>query len=150
MSRPTEYKSAYAEGARKLAMLGATDAEIADFYDVDVRTIHRWKIAHEEFCHSLKAGKAQADDRVERALYHRAIGYEQEEVKIFMPAGAEEPVYAPYIAKIAPDTTAAIFWLKNRRQDQWRDVARTEHSGSVKLEGVEMTFVRPESNPKDG
>ena len=119
--RPTEYKSAYAEGARKLALLGATDAEVADFYDVDVRTIYRWKNTHDEFCQALKAGKEQADDRVERALYHKAIGYEQEEVKIFMPAGSDKPVYAPFTAKIAPDTTAAIFWLKNRKPEEWRD-----------------------------
>lgn len=129
MARPSEYKAAYAEGARKLALLGATDAEVADFYGVDVRTIYRWKNAHDEFCQALKAGKEQADSRVERALYHRAVGYEQEEVKIFMPAGKEEPVYAKFVAKIAPDTTAAIFWLKNRQPEQWRDRQLLEHTG---------------------
>lgn len=126
--RPSEYREAYAEGARKLARLGATDAEIADFYAIDVRTLYRWKNTHTEFCQALKAGKDEADDRVERALFHRAVGYEQEEVKIFMPAGAEEPVYAPYTAKIAPDTTAAIFWLKNRRPDEWRERKAIEHT----------------------
>lgn len=128
--RPTDYKEAYAEGARKLALLGATDAEIADFYGVDVRTIYRWKNIHEAFCQSLKAGKDQADDRVERALYHRAIGYEQEAVKIFMPAGADEPVYAKYVEKVAPDTTAAIFWLKNRRRAEWRDRVELDNTSS--------------------
>lgn len=125
--RPTEYKAAYAGGARKLARLGATDAEIAEFYEVDVRTIYRWKNTHADFCQALKAGKDEADDRVERALYHRAVGYEQEEVKIFMPAGAADPVYAPFTAKVAPDTTAAIFWLKNRRPDAWRDKRDIDH-----------------------
>lgn len=130
--RPTEYKKAYAEGAKRLARLGATDAEIADFYGVDVRTIHRWKLRHEEFCHALKAGKQEADARVERALYHRAIGYEQEDVKIFMPAGSDKPVYAPFTAKIAPDTTAAIFWLKNRKPDDWRDKREHDHTTNGK------------------
>lgn len=133
MARPTEYKAAYAEGAMKLARLGATDAEIADFYGIDVRTVYRWKNTYEEFCQALKAGKDEADSRVERALYHRAIGYEQEAVKIFMPAGAEEPVYAPYVERIAPDTTAAIFWLKNRRPEDWRDKQVTEHQGSLSV-----------------
>lgn len=137
MGRPTEYKSAYADGARKLALLGATDAEVADFYDVDVRTIYRWKNTHDDFCQALKAGKEQADDRVERSLYHKAIGYEQEEVKIFMPAGADKPVYAPFIAKIAPDTTAAIFWLKNRRKDDWRD--RHDHT-HANPDGTNISF----------
>lgn len=127
--RPTEYKAAYAEGATKLARLGATDAEIADFYGVDVRTIYRWKNTHDEFCQALKAGKDESDARVERSLYHRAIGYEQEAVKIFMPAGAEEPVYATYVEKIAPDTTAAIFWLKNRKPAEWRDKIEVAGSG---------------------
>lgn len=127
--RPPDYKEAYAEGAKRLARLGATDAEVADFFGVDVRTVYRWKLVHEEFCHALKAGKEEADARVERSLYHRAIGYEQEAVKIFMPAGAKEPVYAPFVEKVAPDTTAAIFWLKNRKPEEWKDKQSVEHGG---------------------
>ena len=119
--RPPDYTKDHAKHAEKLAKLGATDQELADFFEVDVRTIYRWKHDHDEFCQALKVGKDVADERVERSLYQRAIGYEQEEVKIFMPGGAEEPVYAPFRAKIAPDTTAAIFWLKNRRSQEWRD-----------------------------
>lgn len=119
--RPSDYRDEYAGQAAKLCALGATDIEIADFFDVDVRTIYRWKHDHEEFCQAIKAAKDEADERVERSLYQRAIGYEQEEVKIFMPSGAEEPVYAPFRAKVAPDTTAAIFWLKNRRRADWAD-----------------------------
>lgn len=140
--RPTDYREAYVEGARKLACLGATDAEIADFFNVDVRTIYRWKNTHDAFCQALKAGKDQADNRVERALYHRAIGYEQEEVKIFMPAGSDEPVYATFTAKIAPDTTAAIFWLKNRRPEEWRDRRELDHSskdGTMTPRGVDLS-----------
>ena len=127
--RPTAYSGDFAEQARKICELGATDQEIADFFGVDVRTIYRWKHDHDEFCQALKAGKDIADERVERSLYQKAIGYEQDEVKIFMPSGAEKPVYAEFRAKIAPDTTAAIFWLKNRRSQDWRDVKSNEHSG---------------------
>jgi hypothetical protein len=128
--RPTDYRDEYAEQAVKLAAMGATDAEIAAFFEVDVRTIYRWKHTREAFCQALKVGKDVADDRVARSLYQRAIGYEQEEVKIFMPAGAEDPVYAPFTAKIAPDTTAAIFWLKNRRPEEWRDRQAVDHTSS--------------------
>lgn len=127
--RPTLYDPAYAEQAKKVAELGATDAEIASFFEVDVRTIYRWKHDYPEFCQALKVGKNVADDRVERSLYQKAIGYEQEEVKIFMPAGKDSPVYAPFVAKVAPDTTAAIFWLKNRRKEKWRDKQEVEHTG---------------------
>jgi hypothetical protein len=129
--RPSSYKPEFAKQAEKLCQLGATDQELADFFEVDARTIYRWKHDHDDFCQSLKAGKDVADERVERSLYQRAIGYEQDEVKIFMPGGADAPVYAPFRAKIAPDVTAAIFWLKNRRSQDWRDKQEVEHSGEM-------------------
>lgn len=134
--RPTVYSEDYPKQAKKLCSLGATDIEIADFFEVDVRTIYRWKHDHDEFCQALKGGKDEADTRVQRSLYQKAIGYEQDEVKIFMPAGSEEPVYAPFRAKIAPDTTAAIFWLKNRNPNEWRDKATTEIEGKLQTEEV--------------
>lgn len=136
VGRPSSYDEDYARQAEKLAQLGATDQEIADFFEVDVRTIYRWKHDHEEFCQAVKVGKDVADERVERSLYQKAIGYEQDEVKIFMPAGAAEPVYAPFRAKIAADTTAAIFWLKNRRKDDWRDKSEVEHGVTDDLAAV--------------
>lgn len=104
-----------------MAERGATDFEIADSLGVSVRTLYRWKAEHEDFRHSLKVAKDIADERVIRSLYQRAVGYEQDSVKIFMPAGADKPVIAEYIEKIAPDTTAAIFWLKNRQRKDWQD-----------------------------
>ncbi len=124
--RPTAYRAEYARQAEKLCLLGATDQEIADFFDVDVRTVYRWKHVNPAFCQALIVGKESLDERVERSLYQRAVGYEQEEVKIFMPAGADAPVYAPFRAKITPDVGAAKLWLTNRRGDKWRDVSRQE------------------------
>lgn len=134
VGRPTVYSADFAKQAEKLAALGATDIEIADFFEVDVRTVYRWKHVHEEFCQALNVGKDKADDRVVNSLYQKAIGYEQDAVKIFMPASATEPVYAPYREKIAPDTTAAIFWLKNRRKDEWRD--RTDVNVTGRIESM--------------
>jgi len=131
--RPSSYKPEYAKSAEKLAALGATDMEVADFFEVDVRTVYRWKHDHDEFCQALNVGKSKADERVINSLYQKAIGYEQDEVKIFMPAGADAPVYAPYREKIAPDTTAAIFWLKNRQPEQWREKVDHNHSGSLEV-----------------
>jgi hypothetical protein len=65
--------------------------------------------------------------RVERSLYERAVGYNYEATKIFMPAGREKPVYAPYIEHVPPDVTACIFWLKNRDPENWRDVQNVDH-----------------------
>jgi hypothetical protein len=76
-----------------------------------------------EFGASLKMGKNQADERMERSLYERGLGYSYDAVKIFLPYGSKEPIYAPYIEHVPPDTTAAIFWLKNRDPARWPRVA---------------------------
>jgi hypothetical protein len=65
--------------------------------------------------------------RVERSLYQRANGYNYEAVKIFMPANREKPVVVPYIEHVPPDTTADIFWMKNRDPQHWRDSQQLEH-----------------------
>jgi len=119
--RPTSYKPAFVKQAEKLCILGATDMELADFFGVTARTINRWANKHENFCLALRAGKEVCDDRVERALYHRAVGYTHEATKIFMPAGREEPVYAPYLEHVPPDPGSIKMWLCNRRGDVWRD-----------------------------
>jgi hypothetical protein len=77
--------------------------------------------------HSVRLGKKEVDERVERSLYQRAVGYSYETVKVFLPYGSQEPVYAPYIEHVPPDTTAATWWLKNRNPAQWRDAWQLEH-----------------------
>lgn len=134
--QPTAFREEMVEQAQKLAKLGATDMEVADFFGVDVRTIYRWKNTQPEFCQALNIGKEDADSRVERSLFQRAIGYEQDAVKIFMPAGSPDPVYAPYRERVQPDTTACIFWLKNRKRNDWRDKTDTEVSGEVVVKRV--------------
>lgn len=129
MARPTKYKDEYVAQAEKLCKLGATDIEIADFFDVDVRTLYRWKGEHDEFCQSLKAGKDVADERVERSLFSRANGYEHDEIDIRVVD--KSIVQTPIRKYYPPDTTAAIFWLKNRRPEQWRDKQDVEHTGDL-------------------
>jgi hypothetical protein len=122
--RPSKYKTEYAEQAYKLCLLGAIDKDIADFFGVDERTINRWKEDHIEFCQSLKGGKIGADATIAQKLYHRAKGYEHPEDKIFNDGGI--PLVVPTIKHYPPDTTAAIFWLKNRQPDKWRDKQEVE------------------------
>jgi hypothetical protein len=73
---------------------------------------------------------------VERSLFQRATGYEQQTVKIFMPSGADSPIFAPFREVIAPDTTACIFWLKNRKPKEWRDKSELEVPGLASLADV--------------
>lgn len=127
IGRPSSYKPEYAEQATMLCKLGATDEELALFFKVSARTIYRWKVQHAPFCQAIKAAATEADDRVERSLYHRAVGYTYDATKIMMYQGVV--IREDYKEHVPPDTTACIFWLKNRKPELWRDVHRNEHTG---------------------
>lgn len=147
VGRPSLYRPEYAEQAEKRCEAGATDLELADFFEVSVRTIHNWKAEHPEFLHALRVGKAAADDRIERSLFNRAAGYSFDSEKVFQFQG--EVVRAAIREHVPPDTAAAIFWLKNRRRDAWRDKQDHEHSGpdggAIQIERIERTIVHPEN-----
>lgn len=143
--RPTAYQPEYAEQAKKLCALGATDAQLADFFQVAVSTIALWKVKHQEFSDALKLAKAKADEMVEQSLFRRAMGYECEETDIRVIEGqiVETTVRKVY----PPDTTAMIFWLKNRKPAEWRDKVNQEVSG-VDGKPIEaaltVQFVKPD------
>jgi hypothetical protein len=145
MGRPSEFKAEYIEEARKQCEEGATDQELADYFDVSVRTLYRWKNSQPDFCQALKAGKAPTDERVERSLFERAVGYERDEVDIRVVNG--EIVQTPIRKFYPPDTTAAIFWLKNRRPAEWRETKAIELTGAeggpVRIQEVRRSIVDP-------
>lgn len=126
--RPTSYKPEYVEQAAKLCKLAATDIEIADFFEVDPATLYRWKATYPKFCEAIKTAKEEADNRVERSLFARATGYEHPEVDIRVVGG--KLVKTPIRKFYPPDSVAAIFWLKNRRAKEWRDIKAMELTGA--------------------
>lgn len=126
IGRTSPYKEEYNEQVYKLCLLGATDAEIADFFCVTETTINNWKIVHPTFFESIKRGKVSADAKVAERLYQRALGYEHPEDKIFNDQG--EPLIVPTIKHYPPDPVSAIFWLKNRQKEKWRDKQEFDHT----------------------
>lgn len=104
-------------------MLGATDEEMAAFWQISVPTFYAWQKAHPEFLKALKAGKLGPDMEVAASLHHRALGYSHSAVKIMAVAGEVREV--PYTEHYPPDATSAIFWLKNRRPNEWREKIET-------------------------
>lgn len=130
--RPTLFKPEYVEKAQKLANLGLTDAEMAEWFEVSERTLHRWKIDSEEFCQALTIGKDHADERVKRGLYQKATGFdftEQQAIKVKVSQYEERVEVVDVVRHQPPDTTAGIFWLKNRDKANWRDKHEVEHTG---------------------
>jgi hypothetical protein len=133
--RPTLYKPEYVEQVYKLCLLGATDMEIADFFNVTEQTVNNWKESFPDFFESMKKGKLEADAVIAQKLFHRAAGYEHPEDQIFQFQG--QPVIVPTTKHYPPDTTAAIFWLKNRQPDKWRDRQEIETNINVAIESAE-------------
>lgn len=136
--RASAYKAEYADWAEKLAKLGATDAELADAFEVSEQTINNWKKAHIEFSLALKKGKTLADAEVASKLFHRATGYSHDDLDIRVVNG--EIIQTPIIKHYPPDTTAAIFWLKNRQRNKWRDKPEGEDQEEAVPARVEVTI----------
>lgn len=97
---------------------GLTDEQIAANVGISVRTLYRWKQQYCQICHALKKGKDTADREIENALFKRAKGYDFTETRIKKKDGVvvEETVITKHIPG---DTTAQIFWLKNRKPEYW-------------------------------
>lgn len=131
--RPSVYRPEYAQQAYRHCLLGATDVQLAELFGVSVPTIDKWKQSKPEFLQALRDGKEKADANVAQSLYRRALGYSHRAVKILTVArGANlgsEVVEVPYVERYPPDTPAAIFWLKNRQRDTWRDKMEQEFVG---------------------
>jgi hypothetical protein len=123
--RPSTFRPEYVEQAKKLCLLGATDEDIADFFNVTMQCINQWKHRYPELFESLKLGKAEANTRTEKSLYMRANGFHYDAVKIFCSKDGKV-TKVPYRKYVIPDVTAGIFWLKNRDPEQWRDVQQLQ------------------------
>lgn len=115
----SKYKTEYDELAYNYALLGVTDKQLAEFFDVSEVTINEWKKVHPSFLKSLRDGKSTADAQVARSLFKRALGFSVSEEK--QENGTNGSKTTTTIKEVAPDTTAAIFWLKNRQPEIWRD-----------------------------
>jgi hypothetical protein len=99
-----------------------------------------------EYAEALARGRTQADGEMANSLYRRGLGYEHLATKIFMPAGAQEPVYAPYVEHYPPDTPAALAWLSRRQPGLWREKQQIDISGSIAHQIAQMT---PEQRAQD-
>ncbi len=133
--RPSVYTpSWHIPQAELLCRLGATLQQIAEAFQIDFATLKRWMVKHEALCATIKIGAAPADDAVEMTLYRRALGYQVTETeRRYEMTEVEDPVTGENrvirklvevkekIKEVPPDTTAALFWLKNRRPAEWRE-----------------------------
>lgn len=114
----------------RMAQAGMTDFEIASALDINTRTLWSWASHYEPLFNALTLGKAAFDERITRMLAIRALGYSYESEKVAINADGMI-TRATTIEHVPPDTTAMIFWLKNRRPAEWRDVKNIDVDGRV-------------------
>jgi len=135
--RKTLFKEYMIKEAEKLAEMGLTNGEIADFWGRSRRSLQYWLKKHPELLHTLKTAKDRADKKVERSLYNRALGYEYTE-KTYEKRGDKVVLTKEVTKEVAASTTAQIFWLKNRRRDLWRDVQEQSHTFKTPLSIIDL------------
>ena len=100
---------------------GLTDEQIAHNMGISRSTLNEWKKKYPDISDTLKKGKDVVDIQVENALLKRALGYKYKETTKELTKSGFMMVTKEVIKEVVPDTTAQIFWLKNRRPDKWRD-----------------------------
>ena len=129
VGRPTAYRPEFADDARKICETwAATDTELADYFGISIPTFYAWQVKHPEFLKAVALGKDAPDNRVEKSVFHKSVGYSVDAEKVFLYKG--KPVRVRYREHFPPDTGAAALWLKNRRPQLWRD----RQDVSVKVE----------------
>jgi len=111
---------------------GLTDEQIAKNLGISKDTFYKYKKEYTDFSDSLKRGKEVVDIEVENALLKRALGYKYDEVTKERDKDTGELVVTKVVTKeVVGDTTAQIYWLKNRKPEDWRDKKEIEHSGNI-------------------
>lgn len=143
--RPTKYKEEYDEQVYKLCLLGATDEEIADFFQIDTQTYYNWKDSIKSFFESVTRGKLIADAEVAKSFHKRATGYEYKETYFEKVDNKQNLELTPdelittdtykkkiVVKELPADPGAALNWLKNRQSDKWRDKVEVDHSNKGK------------------
>ena len=130
---------------------GLTDEQIAKNMGITTTTLYEWKKLYSVISESLKRGKEVIDIEVENALLKRAIGFK---IKKQTPMKLTEKFYNEETGKVTgskevieiveteeeiiPDTTAQIFWLKNRKTKEWRDKQEVETT-NININSQEKT-----------
>lgn len=120
---------------------GLTDEQIASNMGITRKTLAEWKTKYSDICDTLKRGKAVVDIQVENALLKRALGYSYDEVtrervldydpSTGQVVGSHMEITKTVKKEVRGDTTAQIFWLKNRRPEQWRDKRDVSVEGEI-------------------
>lgn len=136
----TKYRKDYhPKQVLKYALLGLTDKQMSDLFDISESTFNKWKIDYTEFSESIRAGKADADANVASTLYKRALGHTQKKKVAFKVKEYDEKDRQIERVEVVeteeyfpPSDQAITMWLSNRQRKTWGSKSEIEHSGELK------------------
>ena len=117
---------------------GLTDEQIASNMSIHRDTLLKWRKRFPNLEEIMRKSKAVVDQQVENALFKRALGYTWEEETRERTSGGEMVLVKTVTRHVPPDVTAQIFWLKNRKPEEWRDKRDIGLSGSTKEQTDKM------------
>ena len=115
---------------------GLNDEQIAGKIGISKSTYYEWQKKFPAFAEAIKDGKVVPDREVENALLKRAKGFEYEEVTTEWDSKRGEMVTKRVTKYYPPDPTSIIFYLKNRKPEEWRDKQQVELSGSIDVADI--------------
>jgi len=138
--RPTVFKTEHLAVIYKMCELGATDSDLAAAFGVTRGTINNWKKKHSEVFVQIRAGKNDANENVEKALYQRALGYKCDDVKFATFEGAITDA-KKFKKHYPPDIGAIKFFLTNRDPERWKNIIEQGHGDGEKAEPVKVSVV---------
>ena len=119
-SQSSFYNRRYAGQAAIAAMNGASDAQLADFFDISLTTFNKWRVRHEDFKNAIINANDALTPWIERSFAHRALGYEYDEEKVWYDAGRGEVIRAQVRTHVPPDVNAAKHWLERCGAARWK------------------------------
>ena len=126
--RPSHWKAEWGEMTFKLALLGYTNKQFAEFFKVSVKVIEDWVVNNRPFFENRNRGRDAADAKVAKSLYERALGYEYVETFTqYNPEGAVTRTEETK-KKIHGDVNACLRWLAMRQRENWAQTAKSEHT----------------------
>ena len=138
----SKYKVEYNQRTYDLALIGYTNKEIAKAFEVSEPAFYGWLHKYPELKKALDKARESADAKVANALFRRAIGFTHKDTHF---ASYQGEIYSQeYDKYLPPDVTAGMWWLKNRRPQNWSDKKVIEHEGLLHVREVDMELTSEE------
>jgi hypothetical protein len=136
-----DYKPEYAQlAAVVVSVYGSTPAELGKVFGVPAPFIMRWINQHSDFRDAVENATKNCNIMVMQRLFRQCMGYKVKTERLFYDGRAGKVIKGTYTETVKPDTTAMVFWLKNRMPDKWVDKVAAQVDGKGIADELQKVF----------